>query len=170
MLRILLLDCSESLRTKLQNQGFHVEAGTAGYCTGVRKLPSQVYENDLFIYDPDGSRASSKIIAAQSDERIVELSPEYSLKYLESHVKNGATFLVFLNRLSDVLEQQNWLYQWIPFMPPIEFTSDRIVWANNFRTYPNTEVSYLVPIATTDNLSYPVTLRVKPPKAAGLSL
>jgi len=52
MVRILLLDCSESLKNKLESQWFNVESGTLGFCTGVRKLPSQVYEKDVFIYNP----------------------------------------------------------------------------------------------------------------------
>jgi hypothetical protein len=30
-----------------------VETATVGLCAGVRKLPSQVYERDIFFYNPE---------------------------------------------------------------------------------------------------------------------
>jgi hypothetical protein len=169
MLKILLLDCSAALKTKLEEQGFDVESGTVGHCTGVRKLPSQVYEKDVFVYNPDScterEEPIGKSIVTKSDA-IKDLSPEYDLKYLEGRITSGATFVAFVNRLSDVAEKQNKLYRWIPFMPPIEFTSDKIVWANSFASYPDSDVEYLAPIITTDNLSIPVMQKLKPPKPA----
>ena len=50
--KILLLDCSTDLTTKLKRQGFDVEEGTVGFCNRIRSLPSQVYEKDIFIYNP----------------------------------------------------------------------------------------------------------------------
>jgi hypothetical protein len=169
MLKILLLDCSTSLQTKLAEQGFDVESGTVGPCTGVRKLPSQVYEKDVFIYNPEscseGQEPIGKSILLKSDA-IKDLSPEYDLQYLEARITSGATFVVFLNKLSGDVQRQNKLYDWIPFMPPIEFTSDKIVWPISFSSYPASEVNYLASIITTDNLSFPVMQRLKAPKPA----
>jgi hypothetical protein len=46
---LLLLDCPEALKEKLLREGFDVEAGTVGMCTGARRLPSQVYEKDIIF-------------------------------------------------------------------------------------------------------------------------
>ena len=88
MVRILLLDCSESPKNKLESQWFNVESGTLGFCTGVRKLPSQVYEKDVFIYNPEscseGEAPLGKGLLAKSDA-IRDLSPEYG-QYLEARI------------------------------------------------------------------------------------
>jgi len=135
MLKILLLDCSKSLEHKLQSQGFHAESGTIGYCAGIKNLPSQVYENDVFIYNPES-------LFDIDGEGITDQTPEYSLSYLEKRIEDGATFVAFVNRLTDSVEELNRLYEWIPFMPPLEFTSDKLVWAADFRQYPTGEVQY----------------------------
>jgi hypothetical protein len=98
MIRILLLDCSETLESKLKAQGFDVESGTVGYCTGVRKLPSQVYEKEIFIYDPSVNDRRLFI-----DTEIKDLSPQYGFEYIKPRIQSGATFVVFLNRISDNL-------------------------------------------------------------------
>src|ERR1700674_1255711 len=103
MLRILLLDCSDSLQNKLEGQGFNVESGTAGHCTGVKKLPSQVYKKDLFIYNPESCAEGEKPLGNSKytkSDVIHDLSPEYSLQHLEARIKNGGIFLAFVNRLS----------------------------------------------------------------------
>ncbi len=168
MLTILLLDCSESLKNKLESQGFNVESGTVGCCTGVRKLPSQVYEKNLFIYNPEscseGEEYLGKSVLTKSDA-IKDLTPEYDLRHLEASIRDGGIFLSFVNGLSGVIEKQNRIYQWIPFMPLIEFTSDKIAYGNPLSQYPDYKVDYLLPIITTANLSYPVTQKLKPPKA-----
>src|SRR5258707_14379745 len=122
MLRILLLDCSESLRRKLENQGFNVESGTVGFCTGVRKLPSQVYEKDIFFYDPHALPENGIV----KKDTFKNLSPEYDLHYLEGRIRNGATVVVFVNHLSSSIELERLCYDWIPYMPQIEFTSDKL--------------------------------------------
>ena len=160
MLRILLLDCSEFLRVKLENQGFHVEAGWVGHCTGFRKLPSQVYEKDIFFYNPVTIPESGGI----GNEVIKNLSPEFDLSYLEKTIHAGGTFVGFINRLSNSIEVQRQVYGWIPYAPGIEFTSDRIVIGNPFSTYPETEVSYLAPIVTPPKLSLPVLQKLRPPQ------
>jgi hypothetical protein len=52
MIPILLLDCSDELLKSLKNKGYDVEAGSVGFQTGVRHLPSQIYEKRIFIYNP----------------------------------------------------------------------------------------------------------------------
>jgi hypothetical protein len=51
-------------------------------------------------------------------------------------------------------------------MPPIEYTSDKIVGANPLSGYPDSDVGYLTPIVTTAGLSYPVMQKIRPPKKA----
>lgn len=160
MLQILLLDCSESLRRKLESEGFNVQTGTVGFCTGARKLPSQVYEKDVFFYDPRSLPDNGVV----TKDTFKNLSPEYDLGYLKRRIQNGATFVAFINRLSDSLEIQRIFYDWIPHMPEIEFTSDKIVYGNQFESYPDSEAGHLSPIVTPENLSLPVLQKLKPPK------
>jgi hypothetical protein len=160
MVRILLLDCSEPLRHKLESQGFNVEAGTVGPCSGVRKLPSQVYEKDIFFYNPQ-SIPDDGIIKIDT---VKNLSPEYDLDYLKGRIQDGATFVAFVNRLSSNIDVQRIFYNWIPFMPQIEFTSDKIVGSNPFEIYPDSGVDYLAPIVTAAELSLPVLQKLIPPK------
>jgi len=162
MLRILLLDCSESLKQKLASQGFNVEAGTVGFCTGARKLPSQVYEKDVFFYDPRSLPDDGVV----KKDTYKNLSPEYDLHYVENRVRDGATFVAFVNRLSKSIDVQRIFYDWIPFMPGIEFTSDMIVYGNRFEIYPASDARHLSPIVT-EKLSLPVLQKLKPPKAQG---
>ena len=165
MVRILLLDCSDLLEQKLKAQGFNVESGTAGFCTGIRKLPSQIYEKDVIIYDPtsaakEGSKDFQVLI---SPDLVKDATPQYSLTHLQSRIEGGATFLVFVNRLSDHIKIQEQPYKWIPFMPPIQFTSDKIVGVNRFDEYPDWEWKILAPIVTTDGLDLPVLQKLFPP-------
>lgn len=163
MLRILLLDCSENLRRKLESQGFNVESGTVGVCTGVRKLPSQVYEKDIFFYNP-ASLPDNGVVRKDSFKN---LTPEYNLRHLEERIMYGGTLVAFVNRLSNSIEVQRSFYNWIPEMPEIEFTSDMIVSYNPLDKYPESQVGYLAPIVTSENLSLPVFLRLKPPQPQG---
>lgn len=162
MIRILLLDCSASLEQKLKSQGFDVESGTVGFCTGVRKLPSQVYEKDVFIYNPTSVAKVAGVFITGDQFR--DATPEYSLKYLQSRIEYGATFLVFVNRVSDVLRIQEIPYKWIPFMPPIESTSDKVVAVNSFSVYPDSQWRVLLPIVTKEGLALPVLQKINPPK------
>lgn len=157
MIRILILDCSELLTRKLRSQDFDVESGTVGFCTGIRNLPSQVYEKQVFIYNPSW-------IATPKEKDINDASPEYSLQYVEPTIVRGATFLIFVNHVSDQIEGQNAAFSWIPHMPPILFTKDRLVFANRLDTYPDSECSPLVPIVAKDQLQIPVLQKVRPPK------
>ena len=158
MVKILLLDCAESLRVNLESQGFKVEAGTIGYCTGERRLSSQVYEHDVLIYNPQALRGEGRYIK--------DASPQYSLGDLEKHLTSGATILVFVNQLSADENVQNAIYAWIPFMPRMRPTSDRVVWANPLTEYPESDFRYLASIVTTDGLATPVLQKIYPPEKA----
>jgi hypothetical protein len=114
MLKILLLDCSDSLKEKLQREGFDVEAGTVGFCTGVRKLPSQVYEKAVFFCDPT-SIPTDKVF--RTEDTIKDETPQFDLAHLESRINAGGTFVAFLNPLSGNIGIQQRFYGWIPWMP-----------------------------------------------------
>ncbi|HLV97007.1 MAG TPA: hypothetical protein VKS44_17575 [Candidatus Acidoferrales bacterium] len=161
MIRILLLDCSRHLESRLKDQGFDVESGTAGFCTGVRRLPSQVYEKDIVVYNPIEISLDGGIIYEQMIE---DETPEYSLEYLTATIDRGATVVVFLNRLSGNLEAQRIPYRWIPYMPPLDFTSDKLVHANPFESYPDSEWKLLSPIVSIRDLALPVLQKVFSPE------
>jgi hypothetical protein len=167
MLRILLLDCSASLEQKLKSQGFDVESGTVGLCTGIRRLPSQVYEKDVFVYNPSSiaTTASKDSQFVITDSEVTDATPQYSLKHLQSRIEAGATFLVFVNKLSGVSPVQAMLYKWIPFMPSLESTNDNVVTANSFSGYPDSEWKLLSPVVTKGDVALPVLQTVQPPKA-----
>src|SRR5437762_12809297 len=98
MMRILLLDCFDSLANKLKARGFDVESGTVGFSTGFRQLPSQVYEKDIFIYNPT---------SVFTEENIDDVSREYNLGDLERRITSGAIFLAFINPLSNDSRKEN---------------------------------------------------------------
>jgi hypothetical protein len=166
MIRILLLDCSESIEQSLKAQGFDVEAGTVGFCTGVRKLPSQVYEKEIFIYNPTSiATYDAGDVSIYVDEGDIEDStPEYSLSHLGSRIKAGATMLVFVNRLSKHIEAQKRPYSWIPFMPSMQFTSDKTIYTNRFDEHPHWKQKAFLPIVTTQDLDLPVLQKIQPPQ------
>jgi len=157
MLRVLLLDCSESLKDKLERQGFPVEAGTMGFSTGHRKLPSQVYEHDVFFYNPEKSPTTSG-----PDD----LSPEYDVRHIAARIESGGTLVVFLNKVAGNIDHERLIYSWIPYMPPLQLTSDKIVFENTFERYPDSKAEHLAPIVTTDHLSHPVLIKLTPPNSA----
>jgi hypothetical protein len=167
MVRILLLDCTKKLMEKLRDQGFNVEAGTAGLCTGHRSLPSQIYEKDVFIYNPEScSDPSSFFKNAGGVPQIKDDTPEYNIEYLEERIRSGGTFVAFVNHLSTKIERENFLYRWIPFMPKLESTSDKLVWPNPFSDYKEEHFRLLAPLITPDQVSIPVRQKLIVPKPA----
>jgi len=52
MIKILLLDCDESLAKKLKSKGFEVNVGTMGFNDGKRNIPVALYEQDIIFYNP----------------------------------------------------------------------------------------------------------------------
>jgi hypothetical protein len=158
MLKILLLDCPDWLNEKLLREGFDVEAGTVGMCTGIRRLPSQVYEKDIFFYSPE------QVSADVARDGCRDETPHFSLSKLESRIRAGATFVAFVNPLCKEVVQQNSLYSWIPFMPPLDSTHDKIVFATEFDSYPLTEFSALAPVVSIDELHLPLLVKLAPPR------
>jgi len=166
MIRVLLLDCSKSIEQNLKAQGFDVEAGTVGFCGGIRNLPSQVYEKDIFIYDPTSITTyddeSGSVILHEYE--IENTTPEYDLSHLESRIEAGATILVFVNRLSEHIDEQRRPYDWVPFMPPMQFTKDKTVHTNQFDEHPHWQHKVFLPIVTTQGLDLPVLQKIQPPQ------
>jgi hypothetical protein len=166
MIRILLLDCSATIEKKLKDQGFDVESGTVGFCTGTKKLPSQVYEKDIIVYDPSSIATfdSGNVSVIMNPEDIKDATPQFSLAHLQSRIESGATMLVFVNRLSDHITVQERVYRWIPYMPSMQFTSDKSIGTNRFEEYPEWQQQDYAPIVTTQGLAIPVLQKLQPPK------
>ena len=156
MIGILLLDCSYSLAQKLKALGFNVESGTIGHCTGMRELPCQIYEKEIFIYNPAPY--------ALAEGAIKDLTPQFDIQKMQSHIENGATFVAFLNRVSENIRDHKILYGWIPFMPNIEFTHDNVVHSNAFDGYPDWDWKMLTPVVNKNEVNLPVLLKINPPK------
>lgn len=161
-MRILLLDCAESLGKRLQNQGFDVESGTVGLSTGIRKLPSQIYEKDILIYNPTSTTLLQN--GQLQTGSVKDTTPEYSLEPFAGHLKAGATVLVFVNRIASILPVQKEMYGCIPYMPPMDFTSDKLVQTNPFDAYPDSRWNLLAPIITSHELAIPVQYKIYPPE------
>ena len=99
-LKILLLDCSKKLLTRLKRQGLDVESGSLGYATGVKKLLRPIYEHDVFIYNPT---TFSDGIVTQFGLNAEDKSPEYNFYEITRCVNRGATILAFTNKITDNL-------------------------------------------------------------------
>lgn len=150
---ILLLDCSSTLVEKLKRQGFDVNAGTIGFCTGIRHLPCQVYERDVIIYNPSSVACGKGGHGYISNDDISDVTPEYDLSHLHDHIRRGATILVFVNHVAKNLVTQNQAYEWVPLMPQIERTKDERI-----HTYPLVQGNYkfLAPIVSETYVKKPV--------------
>jgi hypothetical protein len=161
MIKILLLDCPPSLTEKLKKQGYDVEAGTVGFATGKRTLPSQVYEKHVFFYSPtELAMNGGKPIG---EMEIENCSPEYNLEHLADTITRGATFVVFVNRVVDDIKGENLLYRWIPFMPEIQFTKDKQIGSNHFKYYPNDQCRFLAPVVDANEVEIPVLQKLLTP-------
>jgi hypothetical protein len=156
---ILLLDCSSGLSEKLKRQGFEVASGSIGFCSSVRHLPCQIYEKDILIYNPSLFASNKDGYIAIGE--IPDVTPEYSLAHLQNHILRGATFLTFVNHIAKDIWHQNKAYNWIPFMPEIEFTKDHQPIAIRVDTDYN--LRFLAPIISQNNLKIPVLQKILPP-------
>jgi hypothetical protein len=162
MIKILLLDCWASVAEKLIKQGYDVETGTIGFATGVRILPSQLYEKQVFFYSPNNlALKDGRPIEAHE---IQDFTPEYKLEYLEDSIRKGGTFVVFVNQIIDDLGGQNLAYGWIPFMPQIQFTKDQLVVANPFDDYPDHQCRFLAPVVGASKVEVPVLQKLVTPQ------
>ena len=151
---VLLLDCSEKLKSQLVRQGFDVESGEVGFSTGVRRFPKQIYEHNIIIYNPttvverpDGSQGYIRPFQIQ------DVTPNYQLSEISSHVNRGAIVLAFVKELvpdnQDAIRQA---YSWIPAMPLPEATSDTKI-INQVTT---TSLGFLSPIVSSHFVKKPV--------------
>lgn len=162
MIKILLLDCWAGVAEKLIKQGYDVETGTIGFATGVRILPSQLYEKQVFFYSPNNlALKNGRPIEAHE---IQDFTPEYKLEYLEDSIRKGATFVAFVNRITDDLGGQNLAYGWIPFMPQIQFTKDKWVGAKPFTDYPDSKCRFLAPVVDANKVEVPVLQKLVTPQ------
>ena len=155
---ILLLDCLSSLPEKLKRQGFDVNAGSVGFCTGIRYLPCQLYEKDIIIYNPSSVVCGHEGKGYISTKDIRDVTPEYSLTHLREHILRGATILIFVNHLADNITNQNEAYNWIPYMPEISFTKDHKVIAGKLHEVESCK--FLAPIISRVHVKIPVTQKL----------
>lgn len=160
---ILLLDCAEELEKRLKKLGYDVESGSLGYVTGSRILPSQVYEKDIFIYDPpipdtdeNGRRSISSYIR--------EETPEYPLAHFHSHLQRGGLLLAFIKPLDSFEHKLREAYEWIPAFPEIELTSDRHVEVISELD----EVKWLRPLLSEKYPKIPVEIKISGDGIQGL--
>lgn len=162
MIKILLLDCLPTIAEQLSKQGYNVESGTIGFATGVRFLPSQLYEKQVFFYSPNNLviRDGRPI----EEQEIADVTREYPLEYLEDSIRKGGTFVAFVNRIIDDLKGQSRAYSWIPFMPQIQFTKDKWVGTNAFKYYPDTECRFLAPVVDANKVEVPVLQKLVTPQ------
>lgn len=167
MIRILLLDCSSALTERLKAQGFDVESGTVGFSTGTRYLPSQIYEHNVLIYNPPSVLKQNDTYI--DEHLIADCSPEFSLKPLRDHILNGATLLIFVNRVASEQKSQNAAYGWIPFMPSLSFTRDKVIESNSFQTSPAYDHKYLAPVLNVAELETPVRQKIGELEVRGIS-
>jgi len=77
----------------------------------------------------------------------------------------GATFVAIINPVWNEISRLVELYSWIPFMTPIRFTHDKIVFVSDFATSPASSFTSYGPIVTTDGLSLPLRVKLEAPKA-----
>lgn len=148
---ILLLDCSKELEENLIQQGFDVESGTIGFISGERKLPCQIYEKDVIIYNPDKS-----LLPQDTNDigpgNITDLTPQFNLGEVHAHVQRGATVLAFVKPLTDKLPK-NMPYHWIPAIPQMSSTMDKLISIPTFDTF-------LKPILAPASLKLPVLVKI----------
>jgi hypothetical protein len=95
-------------------------------------------------------------------DHVEDKSPQFPLNYLNRAVHNGATVVVFLNPIHDGIKIQRGLYTWIPSIPTLDFTHDKLIYPNDFRSYPDMKYEFLAPILAED-VDLPVLLRVTTP-------
>ena len=157
---ILLLDCSKELSDSLIKQGFDVESGAIGYVTCTRHLPTPIYEKPVIIYNPSAvMKMTGNYIGSAY---INDNTPEFKLNVLRDHLASGATCLIFVNRVAEDIEAQRMAYDWIPFMPQINFTKDNKIiparpeWLSTHQA----DASYCTPIISKYELKIPVLQKI----------
>lgn len=120
---ILLLDCSDALKVRLEGLGYDVKTGTSGYITGMRTLPCPVYECDLIVYNPTCQPTKVTISAKEGPPTDTPVL-DFSRDTLAKHALGGGHWLVFVNKLSEIEDIQQFAYSFVPGLPRPYFTQD----------------------------------------------
>lgn len=148
---VLLLDCPDTLALRLSRLGFEVDVGTVGFCDGIRKLPCQVYEKDIFVYDPH--IVERGIIHAT--QNITDATPHFPLRMLDSHLERDVTMLVFVNDLPGTPSEIRDVYSWIIDFPLPNQTADtRVEVGRRMKGH------WFAPIADPSRLKLPVRFKL----------
>lgn len=155
-LDILLLDCSKSLERQLKNLGFSVDSGTTGFCNDERKLPCQIYEKNIIIYNP------TKLNLNKDNELLdyKNITQEFDLNHkekLSQHLSNGCCVLVFVNCPTSNLEILSRIYNWVPWFPKIHTTLDKKVISGD----PGYSASFLQPLLDVNQLKKPIKCKLE---------
>lgn len=122
---ILLLDSTDKILDKFTKQGFDIQAGSVGFCSTKRSFPTQLYEKDIFIYDPV---LKPEIVGFTPS--IENLTPQFGISEMFTAIKNGGVLLALVKELTEVPNLMNMAYGWIPLMPQLNPTMDNIVTIN----------------------------------------
>lgn len=163
---ILLLDGPTSQIEKLKKLGFDISYGTVGFSTGIRNLPSQVYEKDVFIYNPISYFKDARGCYIDEDE-IENKTTEFELDQIRNRIRRGGTLLVFLNQIAIDKDKQNEAYSWIPNMPAISFTKDQKIIVADFSNINYMNERHLVSLVNRSKIKLPVDLKIKMPTSQG---
>ena len=144
MIRILLLDCDESLSKKLTKKGFEVNAGTMGYKNGKRNIPVALYEQDVIFYNPTNIPFALNAEKATNDKEelfikgLINDTPEINVHNdVYAFLERGGIIVTFFNEIDkdniNTLRTENCIQSWIPKIPYSIPTNDRII--NNTLNY-----------------------------------
>lgn len=135
MIKILLLDCDESLAKKLTNKGFKVSTGTMGFSDGKRNIPVALYEQNIIFYNPTNIEFALKAEKAKSEKDqgrlhikgiINETSEVIVGEDITDFLKRSGVIVTFFNALSkDDIKTEYAVQSWIPNVPFSFPTKDR---------------------------------------------
>lgn len=137
MIKILLLDCDESLVKRLAKKGFEVSSGTMGFCDGKRSIPVALYEQDIIFYNPNNIDFALKAEKAESDNNkglfyvkgvVNETSEVVVGEDIRDFLKRSGVIVAFFNELSqNDIRTEYAVQSWIPNVPYPFPTNDRVI-------------------------------------------
>src|SRR3989344_2306195 len=135
MIKILLLDCDESLVKKLAKKGFEVSTGTMGFSDGKRNIPVALYEQDIIFYNPtniDFALKAEKVESEKDKGRFYvkgvtsDTSEVIASEDIYDFLKRSGVIVTFFNALSkDDIKTEYAIQSWIPNVPFSFPTNDR---------------------------------------------
>lgn len=149
---ILLLDCSSKIENILLKKGYDVESGTVGFINAKRKLPTQLYEKNLFFYNPIRFGDIDKHLISTST--IENQTPEFEIAEISEALARGGILVAFINRITSHLSYLNAAYNWIPGMPLLSSTRDTKIIKDEY-------FNYFSPIHDIDKITKPVTIALE---------